>query len=157
MMKRAALSAASTSSAPPSTIGWFATIPTGRPPIRASPVIRLRAQAGLISKSRPWSTRCPITFFMSYARRALSGTRLTSASSIRSAGSSQGRTGGCSRFDVGKNERYSFTATTQARSSATSRSATPEISVCTLEPPSSSALTSSPTTALTSGGPPSAM
>ena len=44
-----------------------------------------------------------------------------------------------------------------AASSATSRSATPEISVWILDPPSSSAVMSSPTMALTSGGPPSAM
>ena len=53
MMNRAALSAASTSRAPPSTVGWFATIPTGRPLMRQRPVIRLRAQPGLISKNRP--------------------------------------------------------------------------------------------------------
>src|SRR3970282_1128537 len=44
-----------------------------------------------------------------------------------------------------------------ALSSATSRSATPEISQWILEPPSSSDVMSSPTTALTSGGPPRAM
>ena len=42
-------------------------------------------------------------------------------------------------------------------SSGTSRSATPEISQWILEPPSSSGVMSSPTTALTSGGPPRAM
>jgi len=42
-------------------------------------------------------------------------------------------------------------------SSAASRSATPEISVWTFDPPNSSGVTSSPTTAFTSGGPPSAM
>ena len=76
---------------------------------------------------------------------------------MRSAGSSQGSAGGCSRFDVGKYDRYSLTAAMHARSSATSRSATPETSVCTFEPPSSSAVISSPTTALTRGGPPRAM
>ena len=34
-MKRAALSAESTNSTPPLTFGWFATIPTTRPSMRA--------------------------------------------------------------------------------------------------------------------------
>ena len=76
---------------------------------------------------------------------------------MRSAGSSQGWTGGGSRFEPGKNDRYSLTAAMHATSSGTSRSATPETSVWTREPPSSSALMSSPTTAFTSGGPPRAM
>src|SRR3990170_8441205 len=79
---------------------------------------------------------------------------LRSASSIRSAGSSQGTTGGCSRFELGKKDRYSLMASMHAASSGTSRSATPDTSVCTFEPPSSSAVMSSPTIALTSGGPP---
>ena len=65
MMKRAALSAELMSSAPPSTMGWFARIPTDRPPIRASPTIRFLAQPGLISKKLPPSTMWWMTFFMS--------------------------------------------------------------------------------------------
>ena len=65
MMKRAALSAESTSSAPPSTMGWLATMPTGRPPRRAKQVIRFFAQPGLISKKWPRSTMAAMTFFMS--------------------------------------------------------------------------------------------
>jgi hypothetical protein len=65
VMNRAALSAASTSSAPPSAMGWLATTPTGRPPSRASAVTRFRAQAGLISKKWPWSTTAAMTFFTS--------------------------------------------------------------------------------------------
>ena len=53
--KRAALSAAFTSSAPPRTIGWFATMPAGRPPNRANPVTRFFAQSGFIGKKSPSS------------------------------------------------------------------------------------------------------
>src|SRR5206468_1087822 len=53
---RAALSAALTSIAPPRNIGWFATIPKGRPPNRAKPVTKDRAQSGFIGKSSPSST-----------------------------------------------------------------------------------------------------
>src|SRR5262245_37852995 len=80
-----------------------------------------------------------------------------SSSSRRSGGSSQAATGGASVLLDGKNDRYSLMTAMQARSSATSRSAHPETSQWTLEPPSSSAVMSSPTTAFTSGGPPSAM
>ena len=53
---RAALSAAFTSRAPPSTIGWFATIPAGRPANRANPVTRFLAHSGFMGKNSPSST-----------------------------------------------------------------------------------------------------
>ncbi len=60
-------------------------------------------------------------------------------------------------FDDGKYERYFRTTSMHSRSSATSRSATPETLQCTDDPPISSAVTSSPTAAFTRCGPPSAM
>src|SRR3989338_9048225 len=51
MMKRAALSAESTSRAPPSTIGWLATIPTGAPPSRR-PVGVVRWEVGEVVLDR---------------------------------------------------------------------------------------------------------
>ena len=71
--KRAALSAESFSSAPPSTIGWLATMPTGCPPIRARPVMSVRAQRGFRSNQSPSSTIRRITSHMSYGLRGESG------------------------------------------------------------------------------------
>ena len=62
---RAALSAAFTSKAPPRNIGWFATIPTGRPPNRANPVTRFRAQSGFIGKKSPSSAMTLMSLRMS--------------------------------------------------------------------------------------------
>ena len=72
--KRAALSAAFTSSAPPSTIGWLATMPTGRPSMRASAVTRFFAHSGFIQSTSPSSTIALTTLRMSYARRGAVGT-----------------------------------------------------------------------------------
>ena len=71
---RAALSAAFTSSAPPSTIGWFATMPIGWPPMRANPVTRFFAHSGFIQNTSPSSTIAVTTLRMSYARRGAVGT-----------------------------------------------------------------------------------
>ena len=62
-MNRAALSAESTNSTPPFCSGLLATMPTGRPSMRPSPVISSGAKSGLSSKklsasSRPSSTAC---------------------------------------------------------------------------------------------------
>ena len=62
---RAALSAEFTSRAPPRTIGLEATMPTARPPTRASPVTTLRAHAAFISKNEPGSTTSAMTLCMS--------------------------------------------------------------------------------------------
>ena len=71
LTKRAALSAESFSRMPPRCFGWLATIPTGRPPIRARQVMIVRAQRGFRSKHSPSSTMRAITSYMSYglARR----------------------------------------------------------------------------------------
>ena len=65
LMKRAALSAESFSRMPPSCFGWFATIPTGRPPKRAKQVMIVFANFGLMSKQSPSSTIRSITSYMS--------------------------------------------------------------------------------------------
>ena len=62
---RAALSAAFTSRAPPSTMGWLATMPIGWPPTRARPVTMFFAHAGFMGKNSPSSTISWITFTMS--------------------------------------------------------------------------------------------
>ncbi len=58
---------------------------------------------------------------------------------------------------AGKKERYLRTTSRHSSSSATSRSATPEILVWTVEPPISSSVTSSPTAAFTRWRPPNAI
>ena len=57
--KRAALSDASMSSAPASTDGCCATIPTLRPPSHAQPTMMLAAQAGCSSRNVPSSMTPP--------------------------------------------------------------------------------------------------
>ena len=80
--KRAALSAESLSRMPPRWRGWEATMPTGRPPIRARQVMIVRAHFGLRSSHEPSSTISRITSYMSYGLRLDSGRTSSSASSI---------------------------------------------------------------------------
>ena len=82
-----------------------ATIPTGRPPIRARQVITVRAHFGLRSSHSPWSTISRITSYMSYGLRLDSGRTSSSPSSPRSAGSAVGRRGGGSPLCDGMKER----------------------------------------------------
>ena len=65
LMKRAALSAESFSRMPPSCLGWLATMPTGRPPMRARQVMIVRAKRGFMSNHSPSSTIRRITSYMS--------------------------------------------------------------------------------------------
>ena len=65
LMKRADLSAESFSRMPPSCLGWLATMPTGRPPIRAKHVMIVFANWGFMSKIWPSSTIRRITSYMS--------------------------------------------------------------------------------------------
>ena len=64
-MNRAALSEESTKRTPPLTLGWFATIPTARPPRRAKPVMISRAKRAFISSHEPASTSPRMTSCMS--------------------------------------------------------------------------------------------
>ena len=65
LTKRAALSAESLSRMPPSCLGWLATMPAGRPPKRAKPVMIVLANCGFMSKNSPSSTIRRITSYMS--------------------------------------------------------------------------------------------
>ena len=73
-MKRAALSAESTNSAPPLCIELLATTPIGRPSSSAKPTITSGANSGLTSKKLWASTRPSISRCMSNATRSLAGT-----------------------------------------------------------------------------------
>ena len=115
------------------------------------------AKRGLMSKYSPSSTIRRITSYMSYGLRFESGRTSRSSSSMRSTGSSGSRRGGGSSQCDGKNERYALIASMHSSSEPTSRSATPDLRVCTREPPSSSWVTSSPVTAFTRYGPASAI
>ena len=64
-MKRAAFSLAAMSRHPARTAGWFATMPTTRPPSRAKPQRMLRANASWTSNHEPWSTMRVMTSRMS--------------------------------------------------------------------------------------------
>ena len=64
-MNRAALSEESTKRTPPLTLGWFATIPTARPPSRAKPVMISRAKSAFTSSHEPASTSPRMTSCMS--------------------------------------------------------------------------------------------
>ena len=156
--KRAALSAESLSRMPPRWRGCEATIPTGRPPIRARQVMIVRAHFGLRSSHSPSSTISRITSYMSYGLRLESGRTSSSASSQRSTGSVTSRT----RRRAARSATGSTTGTRLMRamhssSSATSRSPTPDLRQCTRAPPSSSCVTSSPIAARTRCGPASAI
>ena len=62
---RAPFSEASMLRTPASIWGWFPTMPTARPSIRANPQTRFMAQWWLTSKNSPSSTTASMTFFMS--------------------------------------------------------------------------------------------
>src|SRR3954453_20331423 len=98
-----------------------------------------------------------MTSYMSYDCRVDSGRMSSIASSRRSTGSEHMMMGGFSSHDDGKNERYSLMTPMHSESSLTSTSPTPDFSLCHLVPPSSCSEMSCPVTALTSGGPPSAI
>ena len=107
------------------------------------------ANWGFMSKISPSSTIRLISSYMSYGLRFDSGRTSRSSSSMRSTESLVSRRGGASSQFEGKYDRYSLIAWMHSSSEPTSRSATPDLRVCTREPPSSSWVTSSPVTALT--------
>ena len=64
-MKRAALHEALMSRQPAMQPVWFATTPTGIPPMRTKPIIMLRAYIGEISKKKLSSAIFVMMLFMS--------------------------------------------------------------------------------------------
>ena len=54
--------------------GWFAMMPTVRPSTRPNPITMFGAKSGCTSRKSPESTRCAITWWMSYGWFAESGT-----------------------------------------------------------------------------------
>ena len=79
--KRPPLRDASMSSTPARCDGWFATMPTERPPKRAKPTTMFLPKSGCTSRKLPSSTTSLISSLMSYGLFGLSGTRLRSAGS----------------------------------------------------------------------------
>ncbi|MNT42651.1 hypothetical protein D3C72_1790810 [compost metagenome] len=79
-MKRAALSAASASMAPPRWRGLLARMPTGRPSMRASAVWMPVPKPARSSSTLPASATPAIAARVSYTRRRFSGTTWRSAS-----------------------------------------------------------------------------
>ena len=116
------------------------------------------AHRGLMSRNSPWSTIARMSLYMSYGLRLDSGSRSSSASSRRSIGSVTGRSGGA-LVAVRREEREVLLHPRDARRVAR------ELAVADAADlgsgPSSrrapARVMSSPTAALTSGGPPSAI
>ena len=127
-MKRAALSAASASIAPPRCSGLLARMPIGRPPRRASTVCTARPKPARSSIALPRSTSPSMTRRMSWLRVRCSGSTLRSASA---SGASP-----CTIRPVSRDSSR-FVAATAAASSSTSRSITP-LADCTAAGPMSS-------------------
>src|SRR4051794_768625 len=98
-MKRADLSAESTNSTPPLTAELFATTPTGRPSIRANPVITSGANSGLVSKNESASMRPSMMSCMSNGTDSSAGTQ---SSANSTAASSAATSGAGSRQQVGR-------------------------------------------------------
>src|SRR5262245_45278045 len=98
-MKRAPLSDESGNSTPPFTLGWLATMPTTRPPMRASPVMISGANNRLMSNQEPASITRSITSYMSNHFRWSYGT--ISSIDRPGAGSTAAAAGGSSRNDRG--------------------------------------------------------
>src|SRR3989442_9228552 len=73
-MNRAALSEESTISTPPLTFGWLATMPTGRPSMRASPTMTSAANSFFTSNHEPASITRSTTSYMSNHLRWSYGT-----------------------------------------------------------------------------------
>ena len=103
-MKRAALSAESTNSTPPFAFGWFATIPTGWPSIRAKPVISSTANSGLISNRLSASTMRSITRSMSIGLFSCAGICASRSSQLATGATAVRRGGSRSQFE-GRYER----------------------------------------------------
>src|SRR5690349_17906365 len=89
-MNRAALSAESTNRTPPFTAELFATMPTGRPAIRAKPTITSGANNGLTSKNDSASTSPSMTSCMSNGIDSSAGTQSSSRSTAESVAASSG-------------------------------------------------------------------
>ena len=90
---------------------------------------------------------------MSYGLLGLSGTRVSSDISIRSAVSSVGTIGGFSLLLEGRKLNSRRVIISASTSFSNARSATPDRVVWVIAPPSSSAVTSSWVTVLTTSGP----
>ncbi|MCY1518800.1 hypothetical protein D9M68_535250 [compost metagenome] len=121
-MKRADLSAASTSIAPPRWCGLFAIRPTGLPSMRASAVTMPAPKPARNSSSEPVSATPRIAARTSYTRSRFSGTTWRS---VRGSAHCQSLTG------PWKYDRYCLAAATAAASSSTRMSITP-LRDCTL-------------------------
>mmetsp|Transcript_22770 Transcript_22770/g.73268 ORF Transcript_22770/g.73268 Transcript_22770/m.73268 type:complete len:234 (-) Transcript_22770:667-1368(-) len=137
-------------------IPLLATMPTGLPYRRAKPVTREVPYMALNSSKREPSTMRAITLRTSNGFRVSAG--MTPPSSLASnSGSSDAlaTTSPCARpFRLATIRRAMASA---CASSSAKWSVTPLMRQCTSAPPRSSALTTSPVAALTSGGPPRKM
>ena len=103
---------------PARTRGWLATIPTVRPPSRASAHTMLRAHCAWSSMNSPWSAISAITWRTSYGFLGSAGTMSRSRGQRRSGGSVASPDGGSSPLFEGSSEISCRTAAKQAASSS---------------------------------------
>ncbi|OAV73867.1 hypothetical protein Barb7_02736 [Bacteroidales bacterium Barb7] len=94
-----------------------------------------------------------ITSYISYALFGLSGIISFSTSSKRSIGSLHSASGVSSRLFCGRKLINLRISCKPSSSVSTAKWATPDLVVCTLAPPNSSCVTSSPVTVFTTFGP----
>ena len=153
LTKRAPFTDASMSRQPARCAGWFATMPTERPPNRANPTMMLRAKCSCTSRKCASSTTWRMTSTMSYGWLGLAGTIESSASFSRVAVSPVSARGASSRLLDGRKPSSSRTSERHSRSSAAAKCATPLFALCVIAPPSSSFVTSSWVTDLMTSGP----
>ena len=128
---RAALVDASMSSAPASTAGCWATIPTLRPPRWANPTMMFCAQPGWISRNSPSSTIASdhivhVVGLRRIVRHDAVEGRVLSVRRIRR----RSRRGGSDRLFCGRWSRIRRAVASASASSRAARCATPLIVVC---------------------------
>mmetsp|Transcript_31149 Transcript_31149/g.103068 ORF Transcript_31149/g.103068 Transcript_31149/m.103068 type:complete len:250 (-) Transcript_31149:519-1268(-) len=134
----------------------FATTPTRYPCTDPNPVISVEPYSALNSlSSDPSSTRAS-TRRIGSGWRESAGTKPRSSAGSKSGGRASAR-GSDPPCEGGSEATIWRASLSPCGSSSAKWSVTPEVLQCTSAPPSSSAVTSSPVAALTSGGPPRKM
>src|ERR1043166_9341562 len=137
-MKLVTLLQASTSSAPPLNIGLLAMKPTLLPSSRASAVTIPLPKRALSSNAQPLSAIASITLRTSYTWERDSGRMSRMRLQAWSEPGGTGHSGGGSLWWLGRYDRKRLNASIAWAAVSTARSASPEMPVSSVQPPSSS-------------------
>src|SRR3954469_23233121 len=143
LMNAVALAAEAVNSTPPFTNGLLATTPTGAPSNRPNPTISSGANNGFTSNHESASITPARKRCMSYPPASLSG---TTDESNATDGAAADHSGGSSRHDDGRYEKYERASSNASASSEASRSPHPLTVQCMRAPPISSSVVFSPIT-----------